>query len=150
MSSEAQREVFRVLRESQSKYTYFLLAAAGAAIGFTLTQTQDESLAWSQWPLGIAVFLWGSSFFCGCRHLAYVNSTLYANAALLKIESGQHPQVGNHPQYMEAASEGVRQAIEQNSESANQLGHWQFRFLIAGAVLYVIWHVFEMYLRMSS
>ena len=104
MSSEAEREVFRVLRESQSKYTYFLLAAAGAAIGFALTQTQDESLACSQWPLELAVFLWGSSFFCGCRHLTYVNSTLYANVVLLKIESGQHPEVGNHPQYMQTAS----------------------------------------------
>lgn len=150
MSSEAQREVFRVLRESQSKYTYFLLAAAGAAIGFALTQTQDESLACSQLPLGIAVFLWGISFFCGCRHLAYVNSTLYANTVLLKIESGQHPAVGNHPQYIQATSEGVRQAIEQNSESANRLGHWQFRFLIAGAVFYVIWHLLEMYLRISQ
>jgi hypothetical protein len=147
MPSEAQREVFRVLRESQSKYTYFLLAAAGAAIGFALTQTQGEGLACSQVPLGFAVFLWGSSFFCGCRHLAYVNSTLYANSALLKIESGQHPEVGNHPEYMQAASEGIRQAIGQNSETANRLGHWQFRTLIAGAIFYVLWHVLEMYLR---
>lgn len=150
MSNEAQREVFRVLRESQSKYTYFLLAAAGAAIGFSLSQTKDVSLAESQWPLGLGVLLWGISFFFGCRHLAYVNSTLYANAALLKIESGQDLGGGNHPQGMQAASEGVRNAIEKNSESANQLGHWQFRFLIAGAVCYIIWHVLEMYLRISQ
>lgn len=150
MSNEAQREVFRVLRESQSKYTYFLLAAAGAAIGFSLSQTKEVSLAWSQVPLGLAVLLWGVCFFCGCRHLAYVNSALYANAVLLKIESGQHPEVGNHPQRMQAASEGVRNAIEQNSESANRLGHWQFRSLVAGAVFYIIWHVLEMYFRISQ
>lgn len=147
MSDESQREVYRALRESQSKYTYLLLAAAGADIGFALTQTQNIGLSCSQTPLGIAVFLWGLSFYFGCRHLAYVSSTLYANAALLKIESGQHPEVGYHPQYMQAASEGVRQAIESNSETANQLGHWQFRTLIAGAVFYVLWHILEMYLR---
>jgi hypothetical protein len=130
MSSEVQREVFRVLRESQSKYTYFLLAAAGAAIGFALTQTQGESLAYTQVPLAIAVFLWAGSFFCGCRHLAYVNSTLYANAEMLQIESGMNPQVGSHPQYIQAASQGIRKVIEKNSDSANRLGHWQFRLLI--------------------
>lgn len=147
MSSESQLEVYRALRESQSKYTYFLLAAAGAAIGFALTQTQNIGISCSQIPLGIAVILWGLSFYFGCRRLAYVNSTLYANSALLNIESGQHPEVGNHPQHMQAASEGVRQAIESNSEIANKLGHWQFRTLIAGAVFYVSWHVLEMYLR---
>lgn len=103
-----------------------------------------ESVTLGNWRLSL-----GSSFFCGCRHLEYVNSTLYANAALLTIESGQHPEFGNHPQSIQAASEGVRQAIEQNAESANRLGHWQFRFLIAGAVFYVTWHVLEMYLRIS-
>lgn len=150
MPSEAQREVFRVLRESQSKYTYFLLAAAGAAIGFALTQTQDDGLAWSQIPLAVAVLLWSGSFFYGCRHLAYVNSTLYANAEVLRIEAGMHPQVGSHPQYIQAASEGIRQAIEKNSDSANRLGHWQFRLLVSGAVSYVMWHVMEMGIRASA
>jgi len=48
---------------------------------------------------------------------------------------------------MATASEGIRSAIEWNSERANRLGHWQFRLLVAGAFLYVAWHVLEMYLR---
>lgn len=150
MSSEVQREVFRVLRESQSKYTYFLLAATAAAIGFALNQTQAATLTWFHLPVGVAVLLWGGSFFCGCRHLAYVNSILYANAEMLRIEAGQHPQVGNHPDYMQAASSGIRQAMERNSNSANQLGHWQFRLLIAGAIFYIAWHVLQMSLRAVS
>ncbi|MCF8105625.1 MAG: hypothetical protein K9K64_09090 [Desulfohalobiaceae bacterium] len=149
MSRESQREVFRALRESQSKSTYFLLAAVGAAIGFALTKTQDATLAWSQIPLGIAVLLWGASFFCGCYNLFYVNSTLYGNLEMLKINSGSHPQIGSDTIKIKAASLGIREAIDHNSKRSNQYGHWQFILLVGGAIFYVLWHVIEMYLRTS-
>jgi len=147
--SDTASEIHRALREAQSKYTYFLLAAAGAAIALAVNQTQGATMTWYQIPLGVGVLSWGLSFFFGCRHVAYVNSALYANAVLLQVQSGQHPEVGIHPQKMAAASEGVRQAIESDSERANHLGNLQFRLLIAGAVLYVVWHVLEMYFRSS-
>ena len=80
--SENAREVYRALRQAQDKYTYFLLAAAGAAIALAVNQTQGAAMAWSQVPLAAGVLSWCLSFFFGCRHLAYVNSTLYANAEL--------------------------------------------------------------------
>ncbi len=147
MPTEAEIEIHRALREAQGKYTYFLLAAAGAAIALAVNQTQGLSLSWSQIPLGLAVTAWGLSFFCGCRRLGYVSSNLSANVELLRVESGQHPQFGNHPDRIAAASEGIRAAFEKNADSANRFGQWQFRFLIAGGVLYVAWHVWEMYLQ---
>jgi hypothetical protein len=147
MSDESMREIYRQLRISQDKYSYFILAAAGAAIAFAINQTQGCAISCSQIPLALAVICWGLSFFFGCRQLAYVSSTLYANAELLKVESGKHKQVGDHPQRMAAASEGIRQAIEDNSNRANRLAHMQFRFLIAGAIMYIAWHVLKMYLR---
>lgn len=146
MINEAQRDLFRILRESQNRYTYFLLAAAGAAIGFSLSQTHGSALDWHHISLAAAVALWAGSFFSGCRYLAYVNSTLYSNGELLRIQSGQHPEVGTHPAYVAAASEGLRKALESNSEAANWWGHWQFRLLAAGAGCYVAWHVWSMYL----
>lgn len=140
------REIYRQHRTAQDKYTYFLLAAAGAAIALAVNQTKGTSLSWSQLPLAIAVLCWGLSFFFGCRHLGYVSFTLFANADLLRVENGQHPLSGNNPQLMATASEGIRQAIESNSERANRLGHMQFRFLITGAVFYIAWHVIEMWL----
>lgn len=146
MESENAREVYRQLRTTQDKYTYFLLAAAGAAIALAVNQTQDAAISWSQVPLAGAVLCWGLSFF-GCRHLEYVSSTLYANAELFKVESGAHSEVGEHPQMIAAASEGIKQALEHNSSRANRFAHSQFRLLVTGAVLYVTWHVLEMFLR---
>lgn len=147
MPSEQQIEVYRQHRTAQEKYVYFLLAAVGAAIALAVNQTQEAKLAWSQLPLGCAVALWALSFFFGCRHLAYIESTLFANAALLKVEAGEHPQVGSHPELMAIASDGIRKAIESNSNWASRFARWQFKCLLLGAISYLGWHVFEMWLR---
>ena len=147
MASPEQLEVHRALRDSQSKYTYFLLASAGAAVGFALNQTKESVLAVSQVPLGIAVLLWGVSFYFGCRYIQYVNSYLYANAELLLIESGQHSAVGSHPERIAESSGGTRNAMESKSDFANELSKLQFTTLVAGAAFYILWHVIEMFLR---
>lgn len=147
MPSEKELEVYRQLRTSQDKYVYFLLAAVGAAIALVVNQTQGMPLSWSLIPLVCAVLLWGLSFLFGCLHLQYVNSILYANADLLKVEAGEHPEVGRHPEIMAAASEGIRAAIESNSRRSSRFGRWQFYSLILGAIAYLAWHILEMYLR---
>ncbi|WP_022958089.1 hypothetical protein [Spongiibacter tropicus] len=147
MATEEEKEVYRALRESQGKYTYFLLAAAGTAVGFSLTQTASSALSLCQLPLAAALLFWGLSFYLSCKNLAYVNSTLFANYELLRVENGRYPELSGHPQMVQAASEGIRGAIKNNSDTANQLGHWQFRMLITGSVSYIVWHVIEMWLR---
>ena len=147
MNDENLREVYRNLQTSQDKYTYFILAATIAAIGFTITQTQALKLQYSLIPLGISVLSWGLSFYFGCRNREYYNSTLYANYELLRVQNGIHPEIGNHPQKIQAASEGIKQAIDSNSDKANNLGHLQMKAFVIGAFFYLIWHTLEMYLR---
>lgn len=140
-------EVHKALREGQNKYTYFILAVAGAAIALSVNQTQDAKLSLAQIPLGIAVICWGLSFFFGCRNLAYVNAALRANVGLFHIQSGNDPVAGAEFRKITAASEGIKEAFEFNSEKANIYGHLQFRFLISGAVFYIGWHILKMYLN---
>lgn len=147
MPNDDQVEIYRQHRAAQEKYIYFLLAAVGAAIALALTQTQGAVLAWSQAPLGTAVLLWGLSFYFGCTHLGYVESTLYANMALLRVRAGEDPEIGLHPQMMAAASAGVRGAIRDNSNKAQLYARLQFGCFISGALAYIGWHVFEMWLR---
>jgi uncharacterized membrane protein YgdD (TMEM256/DUF423 family) len=145
--SESVQEVYRQHRTTQDQYTYFLLAAAGAAIALAVQQTMDRSLSLSLLPLGAAVLSWGASFYCGCLQLQYLSAILYANMDLLIIEQGRHPKVGNHPDYIEAASSGVKKAIDGNSNRVQRYARWQFRLLVLGAILFVGWHVIEMALR---
>ena len=150
VQSEQTMEIYRQLRASQDKYVYFLLAAVGAAIAFALNQTQGLALTLSQIPLAISIAAWGLSFFCGCQNLGYTNSTLYANAEMLKIESGNHPEVGNHPQMVSAASQGIRTAIERNITQASKFGKLQFSLFVTGVISYVTWHTLEMWLRVHT
>jgi hypothetical protein len=147
MPTETQRDLYRILRDAQDKYVYFLLTAAGAAIALAVNSTQGATMQWSQLPLGAAVLCWALSFYFGCRQIAYVNSTLYSNAEMLRIQAGEHPLTGQHPGMIEAASAGIRQAMESNAERISLLGNLQFRLLVGGGVLYVVWHVVGMYLR---
>lgn len=150
MQSEQIMEIYRQHRASQDKYVYFLLAAVGASIAFALNQTQGLALTLSQIPLAISISAWGLSFFCGCKNIGYTNSTLYANADMLKIESGNHPEVGSHPQMISAASQGIRAAIEHNITKASRFGKLQFSLFVTGVISYVIWHTLEMWLRMQT
>jgi hypothetical protein len=145
--ADERTEIFKTHRAAQEKYIYFLLAATGAGIALIINQTHDSKLAWSMLPLGFAVMCWGLSFMYGCQHLSYVESTLFANHNLLRVEAGVHPDAGTNPQYIAAASAGIRSAIEHNSDKAASYARLQFKLLIAGAVLFLVWHVFEMYLR---
>jgi len=144
---ENQREIYRALRVSQDKYTYFLLAATGAAIAFSVTQTQNASLAWIHLPLGIAVFLWACSFYFGIRNLRFVAATLYANASYYRVQQDLEPEIGLHPQKIAAASEGIQQAAEFNADQANNSSRYQLYCLLIGAAFFIVWHVFQMWCR---
>lgn len=138
------REVYRNLQLSQDKYVYFILAATVSAIGFTITQTQDLiEFSYTQIPLGLSLICWGLSFWFGCRNREYHNSTLYTNSQLLKVQMGQHPKAGNHPDYIKAASDGIIEAVNNNVEKANKFGRLQRDMFIIGVFFFVCWRVVE-------
>jgi hypothetical protein len=134
-------ELHRAVRESADKYIYFLLAASGAAIGFALTQTQEATLSKSMILLALAVVFWGLSFYCGCKQLVQTSGFTFLNYELLRVRQGEHPE------FPREASGLIQDYLEKMSDRLGKWGNWQFRFLITGAVLYVAWHVLEMYIR---
>lgn len=136
-------ELYKAHRSGQDKYTYFLLAAAGAAIAFSLNQTHDATLSWPKLPLGAAVLCWGLSFFFGCLALHDVQNLLQQNYQFLRMRAGEHPDFPAHPQVVEEISK----TIEEQAKNSGRNPTRQFNFLIVGAVLYIVWHILEMYLR---
>jgi len=75
-----------------------------------------------------------------------VTNVMQQNYDLLRVQEGLHPQFPNHPQVVAVIEAAVR-------EAADKTGRWgarQFRFLVAGAIFYVLWHVTEMAPRTSG
>jgi hypothetical protein len=141
------KDIYLQHRQGQDKYTYFLLAAAASALAFAVQKTVGLPFSWSMAPLGGAAIAWGLSFYFGCKNVSWVLTALYANVGLLQLKSGTHPNQPAHPQELTAAVAGVRNALDHNAEKAYFYASWQFRTLIIGGVLFIAWHVLEMYLR---
>jgi len=139
------RELHRLHSDGQSKYTYFLLAAAGAAMGYGLQKLEGIPLSW-QVAFGLlAIGLWLGSFFCGCKRISWVHSSIYANYSLLQLQHGLHPEQPPHPQATEAAMAGTRSAIERNVNSARFYYRLQFWLLALGVGFFIAWRVVEMW-----
>jgi hypothetical protein len=128
----------------QEKYTYFLLAAAGAAIGFAVQKTEGVKLSWWLLPVALATVSWAASFVFGCKTVEWVHAAISAIMALLQLRNGSHPQQPPHPQLVGAAIEGVNSGIAKNIGKAFFYGIWQFRFLTLGAVFFIGWRIAEM------
>lgn len=143
---ENQKEVQRQFRQQQEKYVYYIIAISVSAIGFAIYKTSGQPLKLSQIPLGLSIISWGLSIFCGLRFIKYIISTLYANNAYFDVLAGRHPKLGNHPEKIAAGVEGIKKAIEMNSETASNYSKWQERFFYSGIIFFITWHVIEMYL----
>ena len=150
MATEEIRLLHEALRVSQERYNYFLLAVAASAIALSVQFTRDYSYTPALIPLGLAVLCWSGSFYSGCRRVEYVNSTIFANLTALVTEAGLNEEVGKNVHLIEAATRGIRQAAESNSESASNLGASQFRLLVLGGAFFIVWHLVEMGVRSSG
>ena len=128
--------------EGQRKYIYFLLAAAASGIGLAINMTTDLQLTWSQTPLGIALLLWGVSFFSGVKAIMKRNSLIGTNA--LAVEAS------NTKSMTKKTNKEISEAIKDLQKIEFTYRNIQFYSIISGAVLFVVWHITEMYCRTTT
>jgi hypothetical protein len=147
MATETELLLSRALHDSQNQYVYFLLGAAGAAIALAVNQTSGLALSWSQIPLGLAVACWGASFYFGCRNRAATVHAMRTTASLFDVQAGRHPVTGANRELIAAGAKSLQAEFDAQSALASRSWVLQFRLLISGAVLYVVWHVAEMAIR---
>jgi len=79
-------ELHKQFSASREKYIYFLLAASATAIGYAMAQSKIEPLDWVHIPLGISIFLWGTSFISGIRFIEYSISSTFQNQNYLAFK----------------------------------------------------------------
>ena len=142
---DEQKELRDNFRQQQEKYVYYVIALAVTAIGFAIYKTSGQPLKWTQIPLGLSVLSWGISIYCGLTFLKYVISTLFANNAYFDIIRGQYPGVGKDPEKVLGATKGIKTAIESNIKTAERYFNWKQRLFYSGVILFIFWHILEMY-----
>ncbi len=147
MSDSQQMELWRSHHAMQEKIVHFLMASAGACIGFALSQVKDLLLDRSHVALGLALLLWASSFWFGFRRVQLALGVIWSNGDLLKIKSGKHPKVGSNPSHVAAATDMVNSYISEQSSSAVASERLQVVTLILGVASYVVWQLLLMLQR---
>lgn len=143
---EIQKEIQRQFRQQQEKYVYYILALTVSAIGFGIYKTSGLPLKWSQIPLGLSVICWSISIFFGLNFLKYVNGNLYLNNEYFEILAGINPDFGNTTWQIEANIEGLKLAMKSDEKTAEKYFDWQGKLFYFGVVLFILWHILEMYL----
>lgn len=145
--NEIQFNIQQEFRDKQEKYVYYLIALSVSAIGFSVYKTEKLSLTFSQIPLAIAVLSWGLSIFCGLKFLKYTISNLYANNDYFKIVKGKHPDIGNQPELIKVGVESFREAMKTNGKTMKKYFRFQSYLFYSGIILFIVWHIIEMYLK---
>jgi hypothetical protein len=147
MANSSQQILYDAHHTVSLRHVYFLLAAAGAAIGLIVNETQSVGLSISQIPLGLAVVSLGMSFLFGCLYVENNKEIIRLNSLFLLVESDQLPWTSNNPQMKRYALTDTNTHVDTALARFRFNGVWQFRCLILGGVLYLVWHIWQMYLR---
>ncbi|MFC3864610.1 hypothetical protein [Alcaligenes aquatilis] len=150
MSQNLQLELQKMLGEMHQKYTYFLLTAVGAAIGFTITQTSKHPLSLWFLPLAVSLLSWGVSFVMGCLYLQLRALLGDLNFKLITIQNGEDEVYGRDPI---AVTEAVFRLKKKFNDKNNTVGfyyRWQFYFFVVGVIFFIFWHILEMWRRIPE
>ena len=143
--SDEKIELVRLQHAATEKKVYFLLASAGAAIGFAMTQTNQLPLEWPNQPIFAAIALWCMSFLFGLKALRKRREFISANSMLL------HMQGENHPSLQGAIKEVAEKTqFDPLGKSLKRSEFWQLATLAAGAVSLLFWKVSSAYSDLQS
>ena len=128
--------------QAQTKYTYYLLSVSAAAIAFAVHKTSGSALSWTQIPLGSAVFFWCLSFYYGCKTAQYDIEFININWKLVSLSD---PDFSDLPKTADSFQHG-KDLLDTKGRDIDRSKKYQFGFIIAGALMFIFWHIIEMYI----
>lgn len=132
MNVEAANKLQEQIQDTRAKYTYFLLTAAGACIGYAVEKVAGFALEWKLVALALSLIAWSISFWFGCR-------------AIKRSEYGLRY---NHAYLTAARSSMDKFALDtlmcDEARASASSSRWQFRFFVSGGVAFVLWRLLEL------
>lgn len=132
--------------EARVKYAYFLLAAAGACLGYGLQKLDGQPRSWETILAFLAYALWMISILFGCFSLQNFHTELSFSHRLLEIDlKGAQPWSRSNSNVDRSFDVMLKPTIEKWATGA-RVSHWwqrqaQFYCLISGVLCFAIWRV---------
>ena len=144
---EIQYNIQQEFRSKQEKYVYYIIAVSVSCIGFSVYKTENTSLSLIQIPLALSVLFWMLSVFFGLTFMKYVISGLYDNNSYIDIMNGKNPKTINLPNIEKISTESYIKHLEKNNKIMSKYFRYQGISFYLGIILFLIWHIIEMYLK---
>ncbi len=139
-------ELHKQFSASREKYIYFLLAASATAIGYAMAQSKIEPLDWVHIPLGISIFLWGTSFISGIRFIEYSISSTFQNQNYLAFKREvKSSRVSNPSELIVDFKIKLQTTLKKIERKKKLYGKTQSLSLLYGGLAYICWHVTRMW-----
>jgi hypothetical protein len=121
--------------EELSKYTYFILAVAGAAIAYALKSIEGKPPSYALFFAAASILCWALSFGFGVRNLNSFRQHLSINAnCILNRFTAEEMLTALAPCERQASSEST----------------FQFGFLVLGALFYLVFHLVEIWVVLEA
>jgi hypothetical protein len=142
---EERREIAKLFRDQQEKYTYYIIALSVTSIGFAVYKSSEQSLSLSHIPLGIAVTSWCLSIFFGFKFIRFIIASIYLN---YKKVTKNEVIWGGDPNYDIIVIGDELYGETTVSSNGAKISFLSLNyFFYTGIILFIVWHVLEMYLR---
>jgi hypothetical protein len=132
---EIKNELSQTARASQEKYIYYLLSAAGASIGFSITQMNQLSNSSINFLLFSSLLLFALSFMFGLNVLRLGTQVIFKNIAMLDIKMDT-PAALREKVGFDAI---VKAEFEKLGKSRGYSSLLQLLYLFSGAAFLVLW-----------
>lgn len=136
----AQIEIFKAHTAGKERLTQFLMASAGAAMGFAITLQDQLAFKWPDILVIFAIVCFAASFWSGVQSLLTRNHLLYLNSMLLEDKAKHH--VSEHAMISRVAHE---QAIDPAQKKFIKWSVFQNFSLVVGAMLIMGWRIARAY-----
>lgn len=142
--SETQKLLHQQHHEAAIKFSYFLLTATGAAIGFAVQKLDGQSFDFAGITLLAGTGAWLLSFLCGLLALEANNATKGFSLQRQMFEDGNHTLSKRFKSETEGLSNAMREWVANYQKRARYLTFTQSVFLGIGATCVVAWRIIEM------
>jgi hypothetical protein len=129
-------ELHKLHTANREKLTYFLMASAGAAIGFAITLEQTLPFSWPSVLVISSITIWALSFWSGIWALTYTRRFLYVNAKYLETKFETRPEL--HADLKKAATEI---SLDPLSSKIERCEYFQLYSLVLGATFMLVWRI---------
>lgn len=148
MNNQLEVDFSNYERELRQKKAYFLLAAAGACIGFAITQSQSKMLSGDLVFYFFAILSWGISFYLGYLHVHYAAECTSINSDYARLASGRVDAVkGKSNEEWVAYKEGIEEVYAKQWHKMKRCESLQFYFFLNGSFWFIVWTALEMWRR---